>query len=135
MATKATGEPRYPRAVTFTLHLRPPETSSKKGGKKEDEKGEYKSKKGKATQGNKLGVMMKLPIGQINWKDIKKGDVVQFVPYRQDDRLKGARVQVRFVGKDLATPTSPFDVDSIRSTSFHKVTHEHKLFCAICCVI
>ncbi len=139
MATKAATEPRYPRAITFTLHLKPPvkggQYPKKHGKDKDDEKGEKYSKNGKAVASNKLGVSLKMQAQQINWKNVEKGDVVQFVPFRGDRRLDGARVRVKFVGKDKITPASPFGVDMIRSTSFHKVMHSRKLFCAICSLV
>lgn len=116
MAARAVVKTQAPQKITFTLGLKPPDKDDKE-----------KVKKGEKP---KPGVTLRR---RDSWKNVKIGDLVQFVP---DPKLSRVTIRVRFVGGEHSdTPKSPFDVNMIRSTTFHTVVNQHRKFWVRCFIV
>lgn len=120
MAARSPVKTPEPQKFTFTLGLDPSATNHAK-----------KVKDGKTAEQSYGDVQLTMP--PHSWKNVNVGDLVQFVP---NPKLRGARIMVRFVsGKRSEKPKSPFDVNMIRSSAFHKVVKQRSRFWVRCIVV
>ena len=121
MAARVAVKTKVPQKITFTLGLKPPD--------KDDEK---MARKGERP---KYGVKLTGGLSD-SWKNVRIGDQVQFVRDQHDPKLRGATIRVRFVGGEHSdAPKSPFNVNMIRSKTFHKVVKRQSKFWVRCFII